>query len=309
MNQIFYHYLNFFNEEYKQHYKECKSLNTPHKGNPNFVKICGNIVTHLKTNYEELNKSDLEDHHCNLLSLWTYEQLHTNYKYAFDRLVPIYGGIEGILSEVFIYPKESKAIGCLCNVSVFSPIKKWKESKDLYDYCVDYDEIIKKSPSSYDECKTYEKYLKDISLLYEKFNELYISKYKENKDFYEKCERCNPKSVLLGLDCDKLLLAPKKAEAGQHGPGSLAPTPSSRQNSGSTDTYGNVLLEVVATSMTSGMIFKFTPLGRRFRNGLGWNNYSASNLNDEGNMLFAQTHDPFSPHSEEREHHIGYLPA
>ncbi|CAI7723931.1 Plasmodium vivax Vir protein, putative [Plasmodium vivax] len=132
---------------------------------------------------------------------------------------------------------------------------------------------------------------------------------KENKDFYEKCERCNPKSVLLGLDCDKLLLAPKKAEAGQHGPGSLAPTPSSRQNSGSTDTYGNVLLEVVATSMTSGMIFKFTPLERRFRNGFGWNNYAPSNVNGEGNMLFAETHDPFSPHSEEREHHIGYLPA
>ncbi|KNA01671.1 hypothetical protein PVNG_06305 [Plasmodium vivax North Korean] len=61
--------------------------------------------------------------------------------------------------------------------------------------------------------------------------------------------------------------------------------------------------------MTSGMIFKFTPLGRQLRNRYGWNNYTAGNINDGGNMLFPQPHEPFSPLSGESEHHIGYHPA
>ncbi|SCA60195.1 VIR protein [Plasmodium vivax] len=308
-SQIFYHYLNFFNEEYKQHYKECKSLNTPHNKDMKIIRTCEKLVNYLKTNYEEEeNKGDLKDHHCNLLSYWIYEQLDKKIKSGFHAILPTYAEYQMILSYVLNGPNASQAHKCLRNVSVFA-FDNWKERKDLYDYCVDYDKIIKLADTSYEKCKKYEKYIQEKSPLYEKFDNLYIPEYKKkNPGFYKKCKGYNPEIVIGELKCD-VKFSEERSKGDSHGQGLSGSTFFSGQNSDSTKTFGNVFLGVVVTSMTSGMLYKFTPLGRRFRNGLGWNNYTASDLNNEERMLFAQTHDPFSPHSEEREHHIGYLPA
>ncbi|SCA59837.1 Plasmodium vivax Vir protein, putative [Plasmodium vivax] len=271
----------------------------------NIVRTCAKVIKYLKNNNKEKIEGKLKDHHCNLLSHWIYEQLATKFSANYYTLISIYGGFQRILSDVFINPNESESIGCLRKVSVLD-YDNWKESKDLYDYCVDYDKIRELAGSSYEKCKEYKDYIQGKSKLYKQFEKLYISEYKkDNEGFYEKCKDYNPEIVLRELKCEEIFPGQGKENAGARDSVLLGST----QYSDSTDTYGNVLLGVVATSMTSGMIFKFTPLERRFRNGFGWNNYAASNVNGEGNMLFAETHDPFSPHSEEREHHIGYLPA
>ncbi|KNA01672.1 hypothetical protein PVNG_06306 [Plasmodium vivax North Korean] len=103
---------------------------------------CRKLVNYLKNNYEQGNNGDLKDHHCDLLSHWIYEQLHKKFEGKYGKIVHIYGEMEHILSKVLTSDKESKAIKCLHDVTVFSGINKWKESKDLYDYCVDYDKIM-----------------------------------------------------------------------------------------------------------------------------------------------------------------------
>ncbi|KMZ90581.1 hypothetical protein PVMG_05728 [Plasmodium vivax Mauritania I] len=255
-SQYFYHYFKKYSNNINQYYEVCKSRDYPHNTDSNILNICGKLVSHLKTNYENLNDCDLKHHHCNFLSLWIYEQLVEKFKGDSSTIIRIYGGFKLILSDIFNGCSEPEASECLRDVHLLTS-NNWKKRKDLYDYCVDYDEIIKKSPSSYDECKTYEKYLKDISLLYEKFNELYIPEYNiKNPDFYGKCNSYNPVSMLRELNCEKKFPDYPKAKADEPGPGLLAPTPFTAQKSDSTNTYGNVLLGVVATSMTSGMIFK-----------------------------------------------------
>ncbi|VVA00241.1 PIR protein [Plasmodium vivax] len=292
-SQNFYYNLLIPNKKLSQYYKECKAEDFPHKNDTSIKTTCAKLVEYLKNNYKEQNQGHLKDHHCNLLSHWIYEQLVKKL----------------ILSNVLKDSNEPQASECLRSVHILR-FNNWKESKDLYDYCVDYDKIMQLAGSSYEKCKEYEKYIKEKSPFYEKFDELYIREYKDkNEEFYKKCKGYNPKIVLPKLKCDEMLPEHERSKGVSHGQGLLASTPFSGQNSNSTKTFGNVFLRVVVTSMTSGMLYKFTPLGRRFRNGLGWNNYTASDLNNEERMLFAQTHDPFSPHSEEREHHIGYLPA
>ncbi|CAI7719040.1 Plasmodium vivax Vir protein, putative [Plasmodium vivax] len=72
--------------------------------------------------------------------------------------------------------------------------------------------------------------------------------------------------------------------------------------------YGNVLLGVVATSMTSGALYRFTPLGNMIRNGLGWNNNNMRNFNGGDNGLFDYASESFNPYPGE-EHYIGYHPT
>ncbi|SCA60098.1 Plasmodium vivax Vir protein, putative [Plasmodium vivax] len=138
----FYNYLKSSNEGLNQHYEECKSLYSLPNTDSKIIKICEKLVKYLKTNYEEENKGDLKDHHCNLLSHWIYEQLDKKINDSFHSIIPIYGRFKFILSDVLKDPNAPQAIECLNDVHLLT-FNNWKESKDLYDYCVDYDKIIK----------------------------------------------------------------------------------------------------------------------------------------------------------------------
>ncbi|KMZ94918.1 hypothetical protein PVMG_05529 [Plasmodium vivax Mauritania I] len=72
---------------------------------------------------------------------------------------------------------------------------------------------------------------------------------------------------------------------------------------------GNILLGVVATSLTSGALYRFTPLGSMLRNRFGWN-HNMRNFNGRDNGLFDYASESFNPYSGgAEEHYIGYQPA
>ncbi|KMZ88798.1 hypothetical protein PVBG_05710 [Plasmodium vivax Brazil I] len=255
-SEIFYYYLKISNEELKEFYDICKTLDSPYNKDMKIIRYCAKLMKYLKHYYEKINRGKLKKHHCNLLSHWLYEELNEKFNYNFKDLISIYGGFKRILSIVLKDSNEPQAINCLREVTVLA-FNNWKDRKDLYDYCVDYDKIKELANSSYENCKKYKEYIKGKSKLYDNFEKLYISEYKkENNDFYKKCESCNPNKVIHELDCEAILLAQEKKNVDSHGPDLLGSTQSSGKNSDSTNTYGNVLLGVVVTSMTSGMLYK-----------------------------------------------------
>ncbi|KMZ83199.1 hypothetical protein PVBG_06035 [Plasmodium vivax Brazil I] len=87
LSQVFYYYLKNSYNNLNQPYEECKSLDSSYSKDPKILKICGKLVKHLKTNYEKLSDSDLQDHHCNLLSYWIYEELDKELKGIFPQLL------------------------------------------------------------------------------------------------------------------------------------------------------------------------------------------------------------------------------
>ncbi|SCA59780.1 Plasmodium vivax Vir protein, putative [Plasmodium vivax] len=74
------------------------------------------------------------------------------------------------------------------------------------------------------------------------------------------------------------------------------------------ENVGNILLGVVATTMTSGALYRFTPLRGMIRNGLGWNTNNMSNINGGDIRLYDYAAEPFNQYPGE-EHYIGYHPA
>ncbi|GAB69445.1 hypothetical protein PCYB_001930, partial [Plasmodium cynomolgi strain B] len=154
----------------------------------------------------------------------------------------------------------------------------------------------------------YEEYIEKKSTLYEQFKKLYIQAY-EKDVFYKKCKYYNPKNAIPKLKCEKKISEREKSKAASHDHCLLDPTQFSGQKSDSTKTFGYVFLGVVVPSMTSGLLYKFTPLGSRLRNGFEWIKYKVSNVNEEENILFSQKHESFNPNNDDREHYIGYHTA
>ncbi|KMZ96638.1 hypothetical protein PVNG_06299 [Plasmodium vivax North Korean] len=157
-SEIFYHNLKTSYKKLYQHYEECTSLDYPHNKDLKVKKICAKIIKYLKNNYKEQNDSKFKDHHCNLLSHWIYEQLAINFNINTNIPFRIYGGFQLILIDLLNGPNESQAINCLRKVSVLA-FDNWKERKELYDYCVDYDKIMELANSSYENCKKYKEYI------------------------------------------------------------------------------------------------------------------------------------------------------
>ncbi|GAB69565.1 hypothetical protein PCYB_003140 [Plasmodium cynomolgi strain B] len=160
-----------------------------------------------------------------------------------------------ILSHVFTDHNKNEVHNCLRILSVFSPQHNWKNHKDIYDYCVDYDKIIELADPSSEQCKIYEEYIQEKSRQYKQF-ERYINVYEKGNVFYNNCKGYETIKTIPELKCEKKNLAQEKSKEHLSGPGLLDTTDFSGKSSNSTKIIDNVLLGVVATSMISGLLYK-----------------------------------------------------
>ncbi|SCA60772.1 VIR protein [Plasmodium vivax] len=280
-----------------QYYSDCNYLKDRYKGNDRIKKLCARLVKYIKSTPLISNEEPLKHHHCNLFNYWIYEQLVSYYKGDYKEPVKIFGDFHRVLSGFTYYPKD---VTCKLDNSI-PTIPDRKERKELYEYCIDYDTILEKYKPSTDKCNKYCTYVKNKIQFYEKFQELCTSRdIRKCPDFFFKiCENKDPKNLLVKLKCDDIGVRDKSSQEDASGI-----TSNSSPSNESVSNFGNAFLGVVLTSMTSGFLYKFTPLGTRIRNGLLWNNNNISNLNTNGDELFVQ--ESYSPYSGEEQHHIGY---
>ncbi|KMZ88741.1 Plasmodium vivax Vir protein, putative [Plasmodium vivax] len=205
----------------------------------------------------------------------------------------------------------------------------WRYRKELYEYYVNYDPLRGIVDSYPDTCIKFYRYVESKKELYKYFKERCTSS-DENicPKFYAECKQYDPESVLPTLSChrDKIIegdaglprdpqrehtITARETDS-EETDGRMKPfnPPNLSGKSDNVRMYGNVLLGVVATSMTSGALYRFTPLGSVIRNGLGWNNNNMSNINGGDIRLYDYTSESFNPYSGGgEEHYIGYHPA
>ncbi|SCA59684.1 VIR protein [Plasmodium vivax] len=314
--------LNGFNEYFDQ----CELLSK--LPNRQGVKIvCARLLKYLETNKNSKNE-DNEYNICILLNYWVYNRLSlilqskpSSYIYqAFGEIGNIWSSfIEDKLKDV-----EKETCKHMHNIVNHYD---WKKRKGLYDYCVNIDalkEIVLRYPRI---CNDVHEYIEDKAHLYEHFRNKCPS---DNENicpkFYEKCKHYDPKDVLPLLSCHERIIrerpatVPRPQITDERGSGKEAlkdfPSPDMRsasaqnlsENSYAVGKFGDVFLGVVATTMTAGGLYKFTPVGRMLRNGFGWNNSNMSNLNGVDHGLYGYASEAFNPYSGE-EHYIGYHQA
>ncbi|VUZ93910.1 PIR protein [Plasmodium vivax] len=321
-----------FNVTNSSEYNEyCETLNSSRRSTA-VKNICVKLLNYLKTN-KFSNKPNSQYNVCTLLNYWVYDRLNlvlysnnsdnSNYiNRKFGEIVEIWNSF---LIEKLKKPDDKT---CVPDSRIVA-YDDWKQRKELYEYYVDY-YPIKQSLVPYPQrCKEFYQYVESKKPLYKYFNELCTSKYTNMcPDFYAQCKEYDPDEVLSTFNCHQVMLDEKAAAAAKDSlnggtfadtePNSEGPssdmatvgTQNLRGESQNVRMYGNVLLGVVATSMTSGALYRFTPLGGMIGNGLGWNNNNMRNMHGGEYGLFdygSESYNPFTGGGE--EHYIGYQPA
>ncbi|SCA82027.1 VIR protein [Plasmodium vivax] len=279
--------------------------------------VCATVLNYLKYNNDSDNDKNVYSI-CKLLNYWAYSKLNdlygsmneTEIEKAFSALEKIWMNLVHDRSRKEYFNK------CKPDIILFS-YTDWKQRKELYDYYVDILPISIYPKIYTNDCDEYYKYIKYKKKIYDKYD-VFCKDLDDIKcpNFFEKCKNYNPKDILPQFNCyqDMKKKEEELAAVQEVQKGSLEFTPSSgAENSDSSvpiaKKAGNALLGVVVTSMTSGALYKFTPLGGMIRSGLGWNNNNMGNINGGNNGFYNYASEAFNPYSGGEEHYIGYHPA
>ncbi|CAG9474525.1 unnamed protein product [Plasmodium vivax] len=311
---------------FSEYFEDCKSLTSLPNGQ-RVKRICAKLLKYLKT-YSFSRNNDNEYDFCILLNYWVYNSLNLTLQSRNSSLIFLaFGNIELIWNS-FIEDKLNKPENETCepnhNIVLYDD---WRKRKELYEYYVDYYQMSKTVENFPEKCKDYYEYIEYKAHLYEHFKKQ-CTPGNENicPNFYEKCIKYDPKDVLPLLSCHERIIrerpatVPRPQITDERGSGKEAlkdfPSPDMRsasaqnlsENSYAVGKFGDVFLGVVATTMTAGGLYKFTPVGRMLRNGFGWNNSNMSNLNGVDHGLYGYASEAFNPYSGE-EHYNGYHQA
>ncbi|CAI7718332.1 PIR protein [Plasmodium vivax] len=319
-SQYFYNQLEDI-EDFKEYFPNCKSLRS-FPNSRSVIRICAKLLKYLESN--TINKNDEYDV-CKLLNFWVYRWLFDILGTNDEKYIPLVYGQLQLIWSFFIQDKpENKTCVPISELVLHDD---WRNRKELYEYCVDYYTFSKTLVGYPERCKEFYKYVESKKTLYKYFNERCTTNNTNRcPDFYDQCKQYDPEKVLRDLHCndgirqesDTASFRVPRIRSGDSvnepdseegnvgmmpvGPSNLNGNPKTVEN------VGNILLGVVATTMTSGALYRFTPLGGMIRNGLGWNNNNMRNFNGGDIRLYDYASDSFNPYPGE-EHYIGYHPA
>ncbi|SCA83658.1 VIR protein [Plasmodium vivax] len=318
----FYHTLNHDEKHLEEYDSECESLLN---GNQHFTykRLCKKLLRFLKNSSKLSDKEDSTYDDCILFNYWMYNEIAQRKRYNYlSKVVPAFGELQAMWNSL-IYEPSKKSYYNKCKPDFKLPQQDdWKERKQLYDYCVNSGTIVQTANAFTKSCKDIYTYIKGKAHLYKHF-EKYCPSENENQcpKFYIECKKYHPDILLKQLDCynemhkeepaaaEKVLSVKQHPELPAGDTFSSDGSQSQRENTPPLIKTGDVLLGVVVTSMTSGALYKFTPLGNMLRNRFGWNN-NMKNFNGGDNGLFDYASESFNPFSGgAEEHYIGYHPA
>ncbi|KMZ83479.1 hypothetical protein PVMG_00014 [Plasmodium vivax Mauritania I] len=250
----------------------CSPLGHLQSGN-NIKKICARVLKYLETVYKETYKQGHAYDVCLLLNYWVYSRLFSILPHKDENYInQVYGQLQPIWTGFL----EDKHYQNLCEpINEMVSHKDWRERKELYEYCVNYSAIKRIVDILEYRCDEFHVYVENKARLYEHFERL-CPNPDTNKcpEFYKDCIKYNPKNVLPDLKCHtkiKQERAAAQSSALQLTNGLLGSEPNSEEGDGrmmpsdppnlsgksqAVENVGNILLGVVATTMTSGALYR-----------------------------------------------------
>ncbi|KMZ96113.1 hypothetical protein PVNG_05881 [Plasmodium vivax North Korean] len=277
----FYHDLNN-DDGLTVYYPDCISLGPVYKDTKSrsLRILCAQLVKYLKTTYTTLNKGDLKYDDCILLNYWIYSRL-VNILGTEDKTViaPILGELIRIWNSIVANPLYTSPYNKCMPDSIIPTQNDWRKRKELYDYCVNYDTIKNTLPYFDHMCPKYWNYVESHTSLFKYFETLCSKSSDQCPEFYNECNQYDPNVVLRTFSCNETM-AKKKAEetsekdklqlqggrsAGQEANHGMRTNPEfssggshlTRDGTHPATQTGNILLGVVATSITSGALYRY----------------------------------------------------
>ncbi|SCA60720.1 Plasmodium vivax Vir protein, putative [Plasmodium vivax] len=320
---IFYNKLNHSDTDLANYTSKCKKLCSNNRYFRN-ITLCSIILRFLEGTDRTSDKKESDYDDCLLFNYWIYDRLSLRFNYNYNpRVYHEFAEIQQVWNDLIQDSSQESYFGkCNPDNSIVNQ-NDWKLRRDLYDYCVNYELLQNEIKFDTKNCRKHYAYIKGKAHLYKYFKTHCTSK-DENicQKFYSKCINYDPDIVLRNLTCYDVMQKEEAAAAKEilsvepqpqlAADGAFSPDASKLKGDGNhpVTKTGNILLGVVATSMTSGALYKFTPLGRMLRNGFGWNDNNMRNIHGGEYGLFDYAPESFNPHTGGgEEHYIGYHPA
>ncbi|VVA00047.1 PIR protein [Plasmodium vivax] len=326
----FYNDLNHNFVGSRKYFKDCDLLKSVPNGNY-FRIYCAQMVKYLKTKYSTTNRKNYEFDDCTLLNYWIIGKLVQYYgSHTDSNFIRAFGVLKHIWSNIITDDSTiSSNNRCDSILDIYNQ-DDWYQRKQFYDYCVDYDTLLK-TANFYDSsnCEKYYNYIERKIPIYEHIKKLCTTEgAKTCPKFYDKCKERDPEKLLSQLNCHEAMQEKKTArekematqpvvthpdqgaDSALTGRAGLPdPSQKSQVSSSAVTNASNAFLGVVVTSMTSGFLYKFTPLGTHLRNRFGYNRNAISSIHRGDNELFDYATESFNPYPGGEEHYIGYHPA
>ncbi|GAW84649.1 variable surface protein [Plasmodium gonderi] len=343
-SEKFYDKLNDM-RDFKEYYGHCESLESLKNGTD--VKInCAKVLKYIKTYSDYINKNDAYDI-CLLLNYWLASRLgalvfYSNPSYVMDAFLRI----TSIWNE-FIVDEIKKTHDKTCNpdASIIA-LRDWRLRKEVYDYYVDYDYLLRMSDIS-KKSRDYCAYIRTKVALYEHYNTVCISDETPFCDKFKiKYKYCDPKELLLKFECEEEMKQMRLLEE-QDGKESSQDAPSEGTESElETSSFGlssegaqtvndlqkiynrfsplkktvGAILGILAILMSYAFLHNvkklinlhkiyifFTCLGSFIRNRFSNKNGTRSSINFDFNAAFDCAQELYKPRYNIRdEHYIGY---
>ncbi|KMZ94650.1 hypothetical protein PVMG_02539 [Plasmodium vivax Mauritania I] len=265
----FYKHLDQLNisDEYNSY---CDPLHTLGRRGRYVKKICKQTLSYLKTKYSKPDNQNDKYDVCNLLNYWVYSRLDMTYAFKNDfNVFQAHGNLIQKWYD-FIDHKLNRTNPNICKPIPNIPAQPdWKERKELLNYCVDVDELRSIANTFPLECNKYYRYIKSKTELYKQYERVCASGNKDKcPDFFKTCEVYDPEKVLRTLKCHTEMEGTKAAasekaitEDGENPeqPVSVALSVGNPHLNGkpqSVENVGHIFLGVVATTMTSGALYR-----------------------------------------------------
>ncbi|SBT72866.1 Plasmodium vivax Vir protein, putative [Plasmodium ovale] len=260
-----------------------------------FSGICKKLANALKYIYDkesiDSNKSKL----CRYLSFWIHEKVRNidinksniSYKWYMWLLKN---------SWVNINAKLVTPGGYSCNPEFYNiDMQDIIKRKNLYGYCENYDDIIRKVFKD-DDCKNYYDYLKRMKILHKEFKKVWSVDNGQIPHFIKDCENNDPAVSLMTPSCrnEKIQRGTEEEseEDGDYFPVFLDDNDRLQQVGENPSNAMSIVLPLFGISLSFFLVYKFTTFGSKLRTILLRNNIIKRATHDE-------LTEAFSTHSNE----------
>ncbi|SBT74599.1 PIR protein [Plasmodium ovale] len=265
--------------------------------------ICTKYLRYLK-NCEALNNGSFTYDVSRLLNYWLYDKLINIYGTNDELDIRLgFGRFQYVWEYQKFFPKKKPYYEkCKPDLDMVNH-KDWKNRKELYDYCVNYEYMASTCPYFDDACSKHCEYINGKSKLYKHFESVCPPKGSDCPEFYDKCKKYDPNIVLNSLKCHEKIKIETDDDPGigalRGSPGSesepgadgLGPrTPGLPVGSDSALTpettqigtkVGQSVLGVAPVLLTAAALYRYTPIGSWVRNLGGINQNSITNMGGE----------------------------
>ncbi|KMZ88699.1 hypothetical protein PVBG_05555 [Plasmodium vivax Brazil I] len=173
-------------------------------------KICKKYITYLETS-QIIKVKNTQYDVCVLLNYWIYEKLNEIFRdeESSEDIKIAFGNLQLVWNQLYNYSSRINHNNCNPKFEMVNH-HDWEKRKKLYDYYVDYKELVFLAQNHDKQCKYYNKIKEKISL-YDHFSKPCTSRGSECPHFYDDCKSYNPNLVLSKLPCytqmEKMVLA------------------------------------------------------------------------------------------------------